>query len=146
MRLLILAAALAFTASPALGQFRPELPQWAEHGNVSDQNRLGLMYDLGWDVPQNDAEGVRWKPILIGAGIGLTLGLTLGWMDDDPNAFPFMVDGMECISFSYSDPNGPCQPRNRDRSYQGRITGSLVGAGVGAALGWLWTLIEAAPD
>ncbi len=145
MRFLMLAAALAFTASPALGQFRQELPQWAEQGNASAQTRLGLMYDLDWDVPQNDTEGVRWKPILIGAGIGLTLGLTLGWMDDDPSAFPFMVDGMECIHF-YSDPNGPCQPRDRDKSYQGRITGSLVGAGVGAALGWLLQFGEAAPD
>ena len=54
MRFLILAVALAVTASPVLGQFRPELPQWAEQGNVSVQPPLGLMYDLDWDVPQDD--------------------------------------------------------------------------------------------
>ena len=64
------AAALAFTASPALGQFRPEIPQWDEQENVSVQSRLGLMYDLDWNVPQNDAEDGSWKPILIAARIG----------------------------------------------------------------------------
>lgn len=97
MRFLILAVALAVTASPALGQFRQELPQWAEQGNASDQTRLGLMYDLDWDVPQDDTEAGRWKPILIGAGIGLTLGLTLGWLQDAPTAFPFGGDDLECI-------------------------------------------------
>ena len=61
MRFLILAVALAFTASPALGQFRPEIPQWAEQGNALDQNHFGLMYDLDWDVPQDDTEDVRWS-------------------------------------------------------------------------------------
>ena len=86
MRFLILAVAFAFTASPALGQFRPELPQWTEQANASIQTRFGLMYDLDWDVPQNDAEGVRWKPILIGAGIGLTLGFAIGEEKDNPHA------------------------------------------------------------
>ena len=84
MRFLILAAALAFTASPALGQFWPEILHWAEQGNASVQTRLGLMYDLGRDVPQDDTEAGRWKPILIGAGIGLTLGYLIGGTKDDP--------------------------------------------------------------
>ena len=64
MHFLVLAVALAFTASPALGQARHELLQQAEQGNASAQTRLGLMYDLGRDVAQNDAEAVRWKRVL----------------------------------------------------------------------------------
>ena len=149
MRFLILAAALAFTASPALGQFRQELPQWAEQGNVSVQSRLGLMYDLDWHVPQNDAEGVRWKPILIGAGIGLTAGFGIGWVKDTPIGFPFGHPELECILPSPGDPDYPGPCGERDRPYQFRITGSLVGIGAGAALGWVWTLgkrpLEGAP-
>ena len=131
MRLLILAAALAFTASPALGQFRPELPQWAEQGNVSDQTRLGLNYDRYWDVSQDDAEGVRWKPILIGAGIGLGLVLALT-SSIDPE--------LECIVDDFE--TGECRPKGFwDKPTVGMITVSLVGAGVGAgvgaAVGWL---------
>ena len=49
MRFLILAAALACTASPALGQVRQELRERGKLGNVSAQTRLELMYDLGRD-------------------------------------------------------------------------------------------------
>ncbi len=137
MRFLILAAALTVTASPALGQFRPELPQWAEQGNVSDQTRLGLNYDLDWDVPQDDAEGVRWKPILIGAGIGLGLVLALT-SSIDPE--------LECIVDDFE--TGACRPTDFwDKPTVGMITVSLVGAGVGAAVGWLIRRTgEVAPD
>ncbi len=128
MRFLILAVALAFTASPALGQFRPELPQWAEQGNVSVQTPLGLMYDLDWDVPQDDTEGVRWKPILIGAGIGLTFGFWGGWLGDNAE------NSTLACRVDPSAVNG-CAPRGT--SYQYRIKGSLIGIGAGAALGWL---------
>ena len=139
MRFLILAAALAFTASPALGQFRPELPQWAEQGNASDQTRIGLMYDLDWDVPQNDAEGVRWMPILIGAGIGLTVGFAYGWWIDENRS----GDELECIASHYA---GPCLP-TKDRSpYAFRIAFGLSGLAVGGIIGGVWALIEAAPD
>ena len=130
MRFLMLAAAVAVTASPALGQFRQELPQWAEQGNALDQNRFGLMYDLDWDVPQNDAEGVRWKPILIGAGIGLTLGFAIGLQKDIPPNTDLecrMVPGVT-----------GCAPRHK--TARGRITGSLVGIGVGAVIGWRLSL------
>ena len=141
MRFLILTVVLAFTASPALGQFRPELPQWAEQGSALDQNRFGLMYDLDWDVPQNDAEGMRWKPILIGAGIGLTLGYVIGWMADGANAvaFPWLADDMElnCLPPTPVAP-GSCTATAREKTFRGRITGSLVGTGVGTAIGWLW--------
>ena len=137
MRFLILAAALTVTASPALGQFRPELPQWAEQGNVSDQTPLGLNYDLDWDVPQDDAEGVRWKPILIGAGIGLGLVLALT-SSIDPE--------LECIVDDFE--TGACRPTDFwDKPTVGMITVSLVGAGVGAAVGWLIRRTgEVAPD
>ena len=137
MRLLILAAALAFTASPALGQFRPELPQRAEQGNASPEVRLGLMYDFGWDVPQNDAEAGSWKRILVGAGIGLTAGFGIGWLIEEvrgPEDCPvFHSGGGDCVGFW-------------DEPYHISITGSLVGAGVGAALGWLWPFGGVAPD
>ena len=44
------------------------------------------MYDLDWDVPQDDAEGVRWKPILIGTGTGFTLGCGVTLEDEDISA------------------------------------------------------------
>ena len=52
----------------------------AEQGNASDQTRLGLMYDLDWDVPHDNREGVSWKPVLIGAGIGFAAGFGIGWL------------------------------------------------------------------
>ncbi len=140
MRLLILAAALAFTASPALGQFRPELPRMGRAGNASDQTRLGLMYDLDWDVPQNDAEGVRWKPILIGAGTGLAVGFAFGWWLDETRT----GDDLICI-VSHSDPNGPCLTKDRS-PYAIRIGLSLHGLALGGLIGWLWALREVAPD
>ena len=141
MRFLILAAALAFTASPALGQVRQEILQRAEQGNVSNQTRLGLTYDLDRDVPQNDTEAGRWKPILIGAGIGLTLGFAVGFIATDPTDVPF---GSAACLVSSSGLNRPCI--SREGSFQFGFTVSLVGAGAGAALGWLWPSGEAAPD
>ena len=129
MRFLILAVALAFTASPALGQFRPEIPQWAEQGNALDQNHFGLMYDLDWDVPQDDTEDVRWKPILIGAGIGFTLGSGIGWLKEggpyERECITLDVESVDCLPVDFWD-----------RPYAITITGSLIGAGVGAVIGW----------
>ena len=140
MPFLILAAAVAFTASPVLGQFRQELPQWAEQGNASDQTRLGLMYDLDWVVPQDDAERVRWKPILIGAGTGFALGFAYGWWIDETRT----GDDLVCITHT-SDPTGPCLP-TKDRSpYAVRIAFGLSGLAVGGIIGGVWALIEAAP-
>ena len=136
MRFLILAVALAVTASPALGQFRPELPQWAEQGNVLDQNHFGLMYDLDWDVPQDDAEGVRWKPILIGAGIGLTIGAATEWLKEgglyELGCITLDVESVDCLPADFWN-----------RPYVITITGSLIGA----AVGWLIQRTgEVAPD
>lgn len=33
---------------------------WAEHGDVSDYFNLGYMYDIGWTVPQDYAEALKW--------------------------------------------------------------------------------------
>ena len=75
MRFLILAAALACTASPALGQVRQELRERGKLGNVSAQTRLELMYDIGRDGTAERCGGpVSWERILIGAGIGFAAG------------------------------------------------------------------------
>ena len=127
---------MAFTASPALGQVRPEILQRADQTNALAQTRLGLMYDLGWDVPQNDTEAGRWKPILIGAGIGLTVGFGIGWL-------AYEIQAPEVCMLSHS---GGWHCGGRPYLYQFRITGSLVGAGAGAAFGWLRLRGGAAPD
>ena len=154
MRFLILAIALAFTAPPALGQVRPELLQWTEQRNTSAQTRPGLIYELNWDVPQDDAEARRWKPILIGAGIGLTLGLAIS------APWPWVGDDLVCIVDPPPPPPAAPPPAYLDTgcrpaSFWDRPTGisiaarSLIVAGVGAAIGWVWSLgtrpIEGAP-
>ena len=138
MRFLMLAAALAFTASPALGQVQQEPPQWAKQWNASDRPRLGLTYDLAWDEPQDDTKEVRWKPILVGAGTGLALGYAFGWWIDET------ATGTEgpCI-VSTSDPRGPCLNNNDPHPYQARMVLGLNGLLVGGIVGWIWALIEA---
>lgn len=130
MRFLMLATALTLTASPALGQARQEFLQRAEQGTASAQTRLGLMYDLDWDVPQDDTEAGSWKPILIGAGIGLTVGFALS------APWPWKADDLECIVDDLE--TGACRPKGFwDKPTPAMIKVSLVGAGIGAALGWL---------
>ena len=121
---LLLLTTLALTASPALGQFQPAVPQWSEPGNSSNRTRLGLMSGVDRDVPQNDAEGVRWKPVLFGAGTGFTLGFAYGLVLD-ANA----SEDLGCIQ-RISDPTGRCLNNDR-RPYEFRITLSLVGLGLG---------------
>ena len=69
MRFLILAFAWTFIASPVSGQVQQKILQRAEQANASIQTRLGHMYDLGRNMPQNDTADGSWKRILIGAGI-----------------------------------------------------------------------------
>jgi hypothetical protein len=45
------------------GDFATALKEWkplAEKGDVDAQTNLGLMYQNGWGVPQDDKEAVRW--------------------------------------------------------------------------------------
>ena len=146
MRIPILASALALTVSPVLGQVRQEVTQSAEHGNAPVQLRSGHMVHLEWAARQDDTEAGRWKPILIGAGIGFIVGLGIGWAKDDPDAF-FKADSLECLPPAPGDDPGTCG--ERDRPYQFRINGSLLGTAAGAVLGWVWTLgerrVEGAP-
>ena len=82
---------------------------------------------------------MRWKPILIGAGTGLTAGFAFGWWADE-----HVGETAECI-LSASDPYGPCL--NKDESHYGfRIGYGLHGLFIGGVIGWLWAMIEAAPD
>jgi TPR repeat protein len=53
--LLLLLPALAFAQSDF-----EETKALAEQGNADAQYNLGLIYDLGNGVPENDAEAVRW--------------------------------------------------------------------------------------
>ena len=61
MRVLMLAFAWTFTASPVSGQVQQEVLQRAERANESIQTRVGSMYDLGRDVPQNNTEDRSWS-------------------------------------------------------------------------------------
>ena len=140
MRYLVLAAALAFTASPALGQVRRELPQWAGQGDAWGQPSFPPNYDLDWDAPQKDTKDVRWKPILVGAATGFTLGFGYGWWLDENRS----GSSGPCI-VSSSDPHGPCL--NDDPSpYEIRMVLGLNGLLMGGIVGWIWALIEAGAD
>lgn len=103
MRLLMLPAALAITAPPALGQVRPELPEWAREWNAPDRPRPGLAlgYAFGWWVDEtatgtegpcivsasdprgpclnnNDPQPYEFR---IGLGLhGLLIGGVVGWI------------------------------------------------------------------
>jgi hypothetical protein len=46
--------------SGAWGQVDPELLRDAESGNAEAQNLLGVMYDTGEGVAEDDAEAVKW--------------------------------------------------------------------------------------
>jgi TPR repeat protein len=45
------------------GDYTTALKEWrplAEQGDAQAQNNLGMMYDYGYGVPENDAKTVRW--------------------------------------------------------------------------------------
>ena len=49
--------------APQSGDFETALKEWepiAEVGDSVAQHNLGLMYDNGWGVPNDDKEAVRW--------------------------------------------------------------------------------------
>ena len=146
MRVLMLAFAWTFTASPVSGQVQQEVLQRAERANESIQTRVGSMYDLGRDMPKNDPEDGSWKRILIGAGVGLTVGFVIGWEKDFPGNQIFSywtAHELQCV-YSPDDIHGPCL--GRDKTVRYRIAGSLAGLGLGAAIGWLWPFGDDNPD
>ncbi len=146
MRVLMLAFAWAITACPVSGQLQQEILQRADGANVSIQTRVGSMYDLGRDVPQNDTEDGSWKRILIGAGVGLTVGFVIGWEKDFPGDQIFSywtAHELQCVH-SPDDIHGPCL--GTDKTVRYRIAGSLAGLGLGAAIGWLWPFGDDNPD
>ena len=141
--ILMLAFAWTFTASPVSGQVRQEILHRAERANESIQTRVGSMYDLGRDVPQNDPEDGSWKRILIGAGVGLTVGFVVGWTQDHPDDGLFGWAGSDmCRVVSVHNP-GVCLTRDTTPWYT--IIWSLAGIGAGAAIGWLWPFGEDDP-
>ena len=73
-----------------------------------------------------------------GERLGLTVGFGIGWLADEDRL------NVVCL-LSHSGSEDYCDDL-WDRPYQFRITGSLVGAGAGAVLGWLWPLGGVAPD
>ena len=130
MRFRVLAAALTLTASPALGQVQQDFLQLPERVHAPDHSRLELTYDLSWDEMQDETESGRWKPILIGAGIGFTVGLALSAL------WPWVAEETKCIVDDFE--TGACRPTpfwDKPTPYMIRV--SMSGAGIGAALGWL---------
>ena len=59
----------------------------AEQGAVDAQNNLGLMYDLGQGVPQDDKEAVKWYRKSAEQGLAIAQH-NLGWMYDNGRGVP----------------------------------------------------------
>ena len=56
------------------GDFATALKEWkplAEEGNAVAQNNLGLMYQNGWGVPQDDKEAVYWYKLAVEQGYAI---------------------------------------------------------------------------
>ena len=47
-----------------------ELRPLAQEGDPAAQTNLGMMYDFGFGVPQDDKEAVRWYRLAAAAGFG----------------------------------------------------------------------------
>ena len=59
MRLILILTALLAFQSAAASEF-DEMKALAEQGIAAAQFNLGVMYDNGEGVPENDAEAVKW--------------------------------------------------------------------------------------
>ena len=59
MRLILILTALLAFHGAASSEF-DETKALAELGMAAAQNNLGIMYDNGEGVPENDAEAVKW--------------------------------------------------------------------------------------
>ncbi len=83
---------LALTADEQAAEYRRVL-QCAEQGNADAQVTLGIMYQFGLGVPQDDAEAVRWYRLAAEQGdagaqakLGLMYGSGRGVPQDDAEA------------------------------------------------------------
>ena len=142
--ILMLALAWTFAASPVSGQVRQEILHRAERANVSIQTRVGSMYDLGRDVPQNGPEKRSWKRILIGAGVGLTVGFVIGWEMDFPGnqTFFWFNEELECL-LPPDDPQRSLSAHGQDRSVPYRWK---PGRNRGGSGNWLALAIRGRPS
>ena len=59
MRLILILTTLLTFQSAAASEF-DEMKALADKGDAYAQNNLGVMYDNGRGVPENDAEAVKW--------------------------------------------------------------------------------------
>ena len=141
--ILMLAFAWTFTASPVSGQVQQEILHRAERANESIQTRVGSMDDLGRDVPQNDPEDGSWKRILIGAGVGLTVGFVIGWEMDFPGNQIFLVQrGIAVCALSRRYPRS-LSGHGQDRSVPHRWK---LGRNRGGSGNWLALAIRGRPS
>ena len=59
MRLILILTTLLAFQSAAASEF-DEMKALADQGDAYAQNNLGVMYDNGRGVPENDAEAIKW--------------------------------------------------------------------------------------
>ena len=79
----------AFKAAQS-GDFKTALAEWtplAEQGNYSAQYNLGIMYDYGRGVPENDKTAVKWFTKAAEQGY-VKAQFNLGFMYDDGRGVP----------------------------------------------------------
>lgn len=75
----LLLSLLLIVCSTAMADKFEIIRKVAEQGDAGAQNNLGLMYDNGEGVPEDDAEAVRWYRLAAGQGHALAQ-LNLGAM------------------------------------------------------------------
>ena len=81
--LLLLLCSPVFSQAPDLNETR----RLAEQGHAKAQYNLGLMYDNGEGVPENDSEAVKWYRLAAEQGIA-TAQYNLGIMYDNGEGVP----------------------------------------------------------
>ena len=77
-------------AAAQSGDFKTALAEWtplAEQGDASAQSNLGVMYDNGWGVPENDKTAVKWYTLAAEQGLA-SAQFNLGLMNDNGEGVP----------------------------------------------------------
>ena len=72
------------------GDYKTALKLWkplAEQGNADAQSHLGLMYDEGYGVPEDDKQAVKWYRLAAEQGHALAQ-YNLGLMYDEGEGVP----------------------------------------------------------